>query len=65
MCENTVHAAVPRLKLYSTSVEEDRFLEVLDVSIASCSALDRHDHAVDNFGHAICNPMRAKRHDIR
>jgi len=53
------------VKMQSTGVEGDRFLEVYDVSIANRSALDLNDFAVDALGHAAGDPASAERNDVR
>ena len=39
-------------EISSIKVKKDRFIEDLEVAVASCSALDRHDLVVDSFCYA-------------
>lgn len=52
------------MKIESATVEQDGFIEVVDVSKTACSSLDRHDLVVDPFGDSIRDPMRTEGDDV-
>lgn len=53
-----VHPALSRVEIQSAAVKQHSRFEVFDVAIASSSSFDRHDFAVDPFGHRIGDPVR-------
>lgn len=52
-----VHPALPWVKIESAAVEQDGFFEILEVSKAACSSLDRHDLSIDPIGDSIRDPI--------
>ena len=62
--EQTVHLGLSWVEIKSTAVKVDRCFEVLAVSVAADTSLDRHDLAVEAFSNGIGDPMCAVADDV-
>jgi hypothetical protein len=60
-----VHPALSWVEVETAAVEKDGGLEVFPVSVATHSALDSHDLAVDSFGHRVGDSVCAVANHIR
>ena len=59
-----VHLGLSWVEIESTAVKVDRCFEVLAVSVAADTSLDRHDLAVEAFSNGIGDPMCAVADDV-
>ena len=59
-----VHLGLSWVEIESTAVKVDRCFEVLTVSVAADTSLDRHDLAVEAFSNGIGDPMCAVADDV-
>ena len=60
----SVHLGLSWVEIESTAVKVDRCFEVLTVSVAADTSLDRHDLAVEAFSNGIGDPMCAVADDV-
>ena len=62
--KKSVHLGLSWVEIESTAVKVDRCFEVLTVSVAADTSLDRHDLAVEAFSNGIGDPMCAVADDV-